>query len=117
MQMLKNVIAGIAVAALAAGPVAGAAAPAEPAIVEAASSGNADAVTALLDRGVDPDAVRADGRTALMEAARLGRYDIVRALLVRGATKALTDRAGRTAFDFALSGQHSDIIALLRDAS
>ncbi len=99
-------------------PALVAAAPAEaPAIVRFAAAGDARSVVALLTQGADPDARLPGGRTALMEAAELGRYDIVRELMVRGARKDLVDGQGRTAFDLAAARNHSDIVALLRDAS
>jgi ankyrin repeat protein len=113
---LKGWLAAGAIAAVTCLPAAALAASAPP-IVQAAVDGNAAAVSQLLSQGANPDARRSDGRTALMEAARLGRYDIVRELLVKGGQRDLKDREGRTAFDFAVEGKHSDIIALLRDAS
>ncbi|MGJ7608182.1 ankyrin repeat domain-containing protein [Variovorax sp. LT1R20] len=105
-----------------AAPWAAAQAPAQgqaavPNIVQAASLGQAQAVTVLLEKGADPDARQANGRTALMEAAVRGHYDTVRTLVIHGADKALKDSSGRTAFDLAFEKKQSDVIALLRDAS
>jgi ankyrin repeat protein len=98
-------------------PWAAAQAAAVPNLVQAARLGQAQAVTVLLEKGADPDARLANGRTALMEAAARGHYETVRALMIHGADKLLKDGAGHTAFDLAFEKQHGDIVALLRDAS
>jgi ankyrin repeat protein len=116
--MLRKILATALVLSAVALPFAAAAVDAVPAVVSVAEQGDASALSALLAKGADPDARRGrDGQTALMQAARLGRYDMVRDLLVHGAHKDLVDGRGRTAFDFAVEAKHSDIIALLRDAS
>jgi ankyrin repeat protein len=86
-------------------------------LVAAAGLGETAAVVALLDKGLNPDAQQGDGRTALMAAAASGYFETVKALMIRGAHKELTDATGRTAFDYAFAAKHTDIIALLRDAS
>ena len=115
--MLKKLLAWVVLATVTGLSMAAPADATLPALVRAASEGNAATVTALLVKGADPDARRADGRTALMEAANLGLYDIARDLLAHGAHKELQDNDGRNAFDFAILRQHSDLVALLRDAS
>ncbi len=53
---------------------------------EAAASGNAALVAALLEAGADAKALTtADGETVLMTSARAGNADAVRMLLDRGA--------------------------------
>lgn len=86
-------------------------------IMAAASAGQADKVTELLAKGVNPDARDANGQTALMIAASAGHYETVRRLLIGGATKNLTDPNGKTALDLAAEHQHVDLIALMREAS
>jgi uncharacterized protein len=88
-----------------------------PPIVSAASLGKTATVTALIAKGADPDVRQADGRTALMLAADAGHFETVRALMIGGASRDLQDPTGRTAFDYAFEKKHTDIIALLRDAS
>lgn len=69
-------------------------------IVTPTEKGAIDAVTILLDRGVDVDAFNNAGTTALHVAA--GRSDaLVRLLASRGATLTLKNRAGLTALDLA----------------
>lgn len=86
-------------------------------MARAASTGQAEVVSALLARGADPDARDARGRTALMLAAGAGHYETVRRLLAGGATKDLRDVDGKTALDLATEHRHVDLIALMREAS
>ncbi len=86
-------------------------------ITRAASAGQAEAVTALLTKGANPDTRDANGRTALMLAASAGHYETVRRLLIGGASKSLKDNHGKTALDLAAENKHADLVALMQEAS
>jgi ankyrin repeat protein len=58
---------------------------------------NAEAVTAILDHGADPNARQQVGYTPLMSAASSNREDLVHLLLARGADPALVSDDGKTA--------------------
>ena len=74
---------------LAAGPTAGAAA-----VVDAAMSGNREAVRALLKDGADVNTAQADGMTALHWAAQKGDVELARLLLYASANVRATTRIG-----------------------
>ncbi|KAJ9602501.1 hypothetical protein H2200_013044 [Cladophialophora chaetospira] len=76
----------------------------------AASCGNKDLASGLLDSGVDVNAGLAEGTPAIIYAARLGHTALVRLLLDRGATA--TDEALKTA---AGNGK-KEMAAMLLDA-
>ena len=57
-----------------------------PALFEAASVGDAEAVESLLAAEADPDAVVGTGGNPLYEATKAGHYKVVHMLLARGAT-------------------------------
>jgi ankyrin repeat protein len=63
--------------------------------------GDARAVKALLDRGVDANAREPKGNTLLMLAASSGALETVKALLARGADVNAQNPEGKTALDFA----------------
>lgn len=117
MRPLKKILIRAAMALACVMSWSAGAQPAAPNLVQAASLGQTQAVAVMLQKGADPDARLANGRTALMEAAIGGYYETVRTLVIHGADKALKDRSGRTAYDLAFEKKHSDVIALLRDAS
>ncbi len=56
---------------------------------------NLDAITLLLDLGLDPNHANHEGRTALMGAALKGRNDVVQLLVARGAALETRDRGSR----------------------
>jgi len=85
------------------------------ALVEAAQKGDVDEVTALLNEGVDVNAVvRGDG-TALLVAARHGRSDLVRLLLDRGADANIGVEGDGNPLIMAASRGHRDIVTMLLD--
>jgi ankyrin len=82
---------------------------------EAAISGHAPLVKALLDAGADAKTLSTpDGETVLMSAARSGNVDAVRMLLDRGAdVNAREKYKGQTALMWAASERHAPIVKLL----
>ena len=82
---------------------------------EAATSGNAALVKALLDAGADAKTLSTpDGETVLMSAARTGNVDAVRMLLDRGADVNARERyKGQTALMWAAAERHAPIVKLL----
>ena len=82
-------------------------------LMQAAASGNVDAVSALLKAGAAVDATDAHGDTALMIAAREGRPEVLRALLAAGADKALRNHDRASAQDIARGLKHANLVALL----
>jgi ankyrin repeat protein len=82
---------------------------------EAAASGSAELVEALLDAGADAKALTtADGETVLMTAARAGNADAVRLLLDRGAdVNAREGYKGQTALMWAAAERHPAVVKLL----
>jgi len=85
------------------------------ALSEAALSGNAAIVGALLEAGADAKAVSTqDGETVLMTAARAGNVDAVRMLLDRGADVNARERyKGQTALMWAAAERHPAVVKLL----
>ena len=72
---------------------------------------------ALLEAGVDPNAVYAHSLTALMWAAGYGHTETVRSLLAAGARVDLKDDRGKTALDIAREDNFSETIKVLEAAS
>ncbi len=95
--------------------------PTQNALHDAAAAGNADAVRALLDFGVDPNVRDANGSTPLLLTSWFGRRDAELALLAAGADTSYRDARGRTALDWALSrhddAMASDLEAAVREAA
>ena len=95
---------------LAAAPLAAAVRPlarrkrCEPALCDAAASGDMARVRELLAGGASLDSVDEDGTTALMAAAFAGETAIVRLLLDQGADTNLQDESGLTALMNAVIG-------------
>jgi ankyrin repeat protein len=82
---------------------------------EAAATGNADLIAALLEAGADARALSTtDGETVLMTAARAGSVDAVRMLIDRGAdVNAKEHYKGQTALMWAAAERHADVVKLL----
>lgn len=82
---------------------------------EAAVSGNAGLISALLEAGADARAVAtADGETVLMTAARAGNVEAVRLLLDGGADVNARERyKGQTALMWAAAERHTGVVKLL----
>ena len=80
-------------------------------LIFAVTSGNLEAVSALVSGGSDPNR-DADGVTPLMVAARDGNKEMVRILINLGARP--SKRCGSfTASDYASHGGHDDLAAML----
>lgn len=81
---------------------------------EAARSGDAAAVTALLDKGADVNAKFRYGATALFKAAERGNTEVVKVLLARGADASVKDTFySATAMTWALNGKHVEVVRAL----
>ena len=79
---------------------------------QAARAGDAAAVAALLDAGVDPDAEFRQGGTALLFAAQRGHAEVVRLLLARGADVNARETLNNTsALHFGIS--YPEVVRLL----
>jgi ankyrin repeat protein len=81
---------------------------------EAARTGDAAAVTALLDKGADVNAKFRYGSTALFKAAERGHAAVIKILLARGADVSVKDTFyGATAMTWALSNDHVEAVRAL----
>ena len=86
-------------------------------LLEAARTGDAAAVRALLQTGAEVNAARGDGITALHLAAEHGHAEAARTLLDAGAAVERGTRIGHyTPLHLAARGGHGDVVALLLDA-
>jgi ankyrin repeat protein len=82
---------------------------------EAALTGSAELVAALLEAGADAKGLTtADGETVLMTAARAGNVEAVRMLVDRGAdVNAREHYKGQTALMWAAAERHAGVVKLL----
>lgn len=79
-------------------------------LMRAAARGDAAQVTALLDKGADPNAVTPAQRiTALMCASYFGHTGVITVLTARGASIAQKDAQGAAAVDWAALGDHPEL--------
>jgi ankyrin repeat protein len=85
-------------------------------LLKAVSTGTAQDVKALLDKGADASAAAEGGQTALMFAAENGDAEIVKLLLSRGADPNAKNNNGFSALIIAQIQSDEDIIQLLLDA-
>lgn len=87
-------------------------------LFEAARKGDAAAVTALLDKGVDVNAKFRYGMTALFKAAERGNTEVVKVLLARGADVNVKDTFyGQVAMNLALDNKHVEVVRALLEKS
>ena len=73
----------------------------------------AEALAAILERGVEVNAAAADGTTALHLAAAAGFRESCRVLLQNGADRGQKNAAGATAIDAAKGGGHDQLAAFI----
>ena len=81
----------------------------------AATNGDVELVSLLLDRGAEINAATQDGWTALHFACLRGNEGLVQLLLDRGADVSMTTRSGMSALSIATSEGDRDIVELLLD--
>ena len=86
-------------------------------LLEAAQSGNLDALKAALDAGADINAGKNNlGPSSLFIASSEGHLDIVKELLSRGAIINMLDMlSGRTALTVAITNNHLEVVRELLD--
>ncbi|MDE0650398.1 MAG: ankyrin repeat domain-containing protein, partial [Gammaproteobacteria bacterium] len=90
------------------------AAPPQDGLLDAAREGDATAVRALLEDGVDPNLAQGDGLTALHLAAREGHLEVVGILIGAGAETGAATRIGDyTPLHLASGGGHADVVDAL----
>lgn len=81
--------------------------------LRAVHAGDANAVAALLNQGVDPDSADPEGNTALMIASRMGHKEVVLVLIGHKAHVARRSAHGDTAINLAALNGHLEIVRLL----
>jgi len=84
--------------------------------LSSARLGDARQLAQLMNRGVDPNTVDAQGNTLLILAAREGHRDAVATLLKYRPKLAHRNSAGDTALMLAVLKGHADVVDLLLDA-
>lgn len=82
----------------------------------AAGFGHMEIASALLAKGVPPNASGAKGHSALMAATAFNKPEMVKLLLQQGADPLIKDEDGMNAIDVAKDKEFQDILALLQDA-
>jgi len=83
-------------------------------LITAASTGKAEMIALLVEKGANINKKDADGMTALMYAAMNGHKNAVKTLLQLGARRDDVDQSGMTALMYAIEYNHADIATLLR---
>jgi Zn-dependent protease with chaperone function len=84
-------------------------------LMTAASNGDTEIVTLLLQAGADINHQDYDGWTPLMYAVSNGQIDTVQALLAAGASTEHQDYSNSTALMHAIRQGHNEIVSLLRN--
>jgi hypothetical protein len=84
-------------------------------LIDAAKSGNAEAVKALLDKGVDVNAADKDDTTALIYTSMHGHTETVKTLLDKGANVNAVNNDGWTALMRASRNDHTETVKALLD--
>jgi len=83
-----------------------------------AANGHDEIVRLLISQDADVNAIeRKFGKTPLIQAAKYGFAIIVRMLVEAGADLSIEDADGLTAEEWAVRGNHQDVIQVLRSAS
>jgi len=83
-------------------------------LIKRAQNCDRKGLTALLDKGADPNAKRpGDGATLLILSATCGHIEVVRSLLRRGADVNLPNRNGWTPLMAAVAKGHEAVVELL----
>ena len=109
--MSRAGLAALGVALLGAGAALG-----EPALVDAARSGDAANAVALIEGGADVNAPEANGTTALLWAAHRGDSALVERLLAEDADPSAANAFGATPMQEAATNGDAAIIEMLLDA-
>ncbi len=82
-------------------------------LLVAAAQGDTDLVAALIENGVDANAINALGRTSIVAAAWRGHHHIVRLLIKTGVEIDAADNQGRTALYWAAINGYPEIVETL----
>lgn len=83
---------------------------------QAAYTGDLEAVTRLLNEGVNPNSAGKKGGTPLIKAAKSGRVEIVQLLLFHGADPHQSNQKGRSAIDVAYKNEETEIVSIMTEA-
>jgi ankyrin repeat protein len=83
------------------------------ALIKASQAGDIKAVQALIDKGANINAKRADGASALIQASMEDHLDVVQTLLAKGADINAKNRSGESALKVASMLGYSDVVQLL----
>lgn len=115
-EFIEAVNAWLIIALLLAAPLVCASEADDRALFDACRNGDAAAVTELLKKGANPNAVGERGRTPLMIAGMNGQTAAVRALLAFKADSNAKDNDGQTALSLSGSMGQTDTVAVLKEA-
>ena len=84
-------------------------------LIVACEQGDAEMVKMLIESGARVNLQNSDGMTALMVCAKQGSKTIARVLLSAGVNIHAKDKLGRLFGDYALDGQHSEMISVISE--